>query len=520
MQRPTKLTTTFLAGAAVAALALPLAACSSTPESGSGEGGSLAQLSIVMRNDVDTFDPFKSAGEAGAKQVFDAVYDTLVRVEAADASVDVTGSLAETWEMRENGGLFQLRDGLTCGDGTPLDAAGIALSLEHLADPETGALYASRVFGPGGLKAITADADANTLDIELNEPYTYLLEGLSQAYVVCPTAFDDLDALSSAPAETGTYTVAKMSRGERYELESRDTPVFAQSKIPAKLELRVVSDDTTRANLLETNAVNISSVLGRDAERLKGSYDKTDGLANMADALLFNQTEGLAVNDPEVRRALSLAVDNASYTKAATFDLGSPSDTMYTPNMACYTESNAKLVTGYDPEAAAKILADAGYGEGGKPLKVRLLGIDTQNSGPEYIADALRTIGVEVEANKGTLEQGLGVLFGTGEWDLMVFPYPVPAPLPSALVNQISGTLGETLNVGNVQNAEYNRLVAEAAATMGDDRCALWGEAEAALLTDVDVKPMTWSNALWFSEGFDFSADFYKVDTRTIVAAK
>ena len=518
MHRPKKLTATLLAGAAVAALALPLAACSSTPEG--GEDGSMSKLSIVMRNDVDTFDPFKSAGEAGAKQVFDAVYDTLIRVDAADATVTVTGSLAEEWEMREDGGLFTLRDGLTCGDGSPLDAAGIAMSLEHLAAPETGALYASRVFGPGGLKSITADPETNTLDIQLNESYTYLLEGLSQAYIVCPTAFEDLEALSSAPAETGTYTVNKMSRGESYELVSRETPVFAQDKLPATLELRVVSDDTTRANLLETNAVNISSVLGRDAERLKGSFDQTDGRAFMSDALLFNQTEGLAVNDVEVRRALSLAVDNASYTKAATFDLGTPSDTMYTPNMACYTEANGKLTTGFDAEAAKQALADAGYGEGGEPLKIRLLGIDTQNSGPEYIADALRNIGVEVEANKGTLEQGLGVLFGTGEWDMMVFPYPVPTPLPSALVNQASGTLGETLNVGNVQNADYNRLVAEAAATMGDERCALWGEAEAALLSNVDMKPMTWSNALWFSEGLTFDADFYKVDTRSIAAAK
>ena len=43
------------------------------------------------------------------------------------------------------------------------------MSLEHLAAPETGALYASRVFGPGGLKSITADPKTNTLDIQLNE---------------------------------------------------------------------------------------------------------------------------------------------------------------------------------------------------------------------------------------------------------------------------------------------------------------------------------------------------------------
>lgn len=514
------------AGASALMLASALAACSpsdSKPDGASPDApesqGKIDTVSVLMRNDVDTFDPFTSAAEAGAKQFFDAAYDTLVRIEPNETSIELIGSMASEWELREDGGTFQLRDGLTCGDGTEIDAEGVAMSLRHLADPATGAPYASRVFGPDGLKEVVADNEANSIDISLNEPYTFLLEGLAQAYIVCPTAFDDIAALDTKPAETGTYVMESMNRGESYTMKSRETVVFDSSKLPETLELRMVQDDTTRANLIETGGADIGSVLGRDAERLQSGHEQVDGLAYLADALLFNQNEGLIGANPDVRKAISLAVDAASYTKAATFDLGRPIDTMYTPNMVCYTEANGQKTTGFDVEAAKAALADAGYGEGGETLTVRLLGIETQNSGPEYLADALRNAGMNVELNKGTFEQALGVLFGTGDWDIVVFPYPVPTPVPSTLVNQISGDPAESLNVGNVQNETYKKLVAEAAQTFGDEQCGYWADAEAALLESVDVKPVLWSNAAWFSKNYTYSADFYKVDTRTIALA-
>lgn len=500
-------------------LLIPLiVGCGDDDEKSGVSGEAPDTVGLVLRNDVDSFDPFKSAAESGAKQMFDAVYDTLVRVDATDGDVEVTGSLAEDWEVEPEGATFTLHEGLTCTDGTELTASGVAASLEHLADPETGALYASRVFGPDGAKKISGDDEAGTVSIELNSPYTYLLEGLSQGYIVCPTALEDLDGLAEEPAETGPFEVTKLQRGQGYTLERRDTPAVQSNQLPQTIEMRVVSDDTTRANLVDTGEVEIASVLGRDATRLQQKFDQIDGRAFLSDAMLFNQAEGRVTADKGVREALSLAVDNADYAKAATFDLGSPVDTMYTPNMACYTEANQELVTGFDVEAAKAALSDAGYGEGGEKLTINLLGLDTQNSGPELLADSLRQIGVEVNLNKGTLEQALGVLFGTGDWDVMVYPYPVPTPVPSTLVNQISGELGATLNVGSVRNDTYDTKVEEAAATDGDDQCQLWGDAEAALLENVDVKPLVWSNAAWFANGVEFNANYFNIDTRSIRA--
>ena len=507
--------------AATGSLALlALSACGGEEKAQAGsEGETPESVRLVLRNDVDSFDPFKSAAESGAKQIFDAIYDTLVRVDAAGGDGGVTGSLAETWEVQPDGATFTLREGLTCADGTELTASGVAASLQHLADPETGALYASRVFGPDGAKQIAADDAANTVTITLNAPYTYLLEGLSQGYVVCPSGLEALEQLAQEPAETGPYEVTDLRRGDGYTLERRETPVVDAQALPATLELRVVNDDTTRANLVDTGEVDIVSVMGRDATRLEKKLSQIDGRAFLSDALLFNHAPGRVTADQAVRTALSLALDNAAYAKAASFDLGTPIDTMYTPNMDCFTEDNGTLVTGYDVDAAKQALADAGYGEGGKQLSVVLLGLDSQNSGPELIADSLRQIGVEVKLSKGTLEQALGVLFGTGDWDLVVYPYAVPTPVPSTLVNQISGDLGTTLNVGSVRNTTYDETVVEAAGTTGESQCRLWGEAEAALLEEVDVKPLMWSNVAWFADGLEFDANYFNIDTRSIRTA-
>lgn len=503
-------------------IAVSAAACggSSSDDKSAASGDAPASVSLVLRNDVDSFDPFKSAAESGAKQVFDAVYDTLVRVKAADAKVEVEGSLAKSWDVEPASATFTLREGLTCVDGTALTATGVAKSLQHLADPATGALYASRVFGPGGAKNISADDAANTVKIDLNAPYTYLLEGLSQAYVVCPTALDDVESLATKPAETGAFKVTESKRGEKYVLQSRDTPAIPKSELPGTLELRVVNDDTTRANLVETKGVDIASILGRDAERLQRSNKPIAGKAMLADAVLFNQVEGHPGADLEVRRAIAQAIDSAGYAKASTFDLGSPIDTMYTPNMACYSADNGKLTPAFDLEAAKASLAKAGYGPGGKKLTVRLLGIDSQNSGPEFLADSLRKLGVDVKLSKGTLEQAIGVLFGDGGWDVMVYPYPVPTPVPSTLVNQISGKLGETLNVGSVHNDVYDSTVEKAAGATGDEQCALWSKAEAALLENVDLKPVVWSNAAWFANDVTFEANYFNIDTRSIRSTK
>lgn|GEM_PF-5603747 len=529
----------------VAVLAMGLTAvavgCGGGSSGGSGSQGEATgipggnapkDVTLELRTDVDTFDPHKSINESGAQQVFAAIYDTPIKLAAGGPDAGgVLPGLATSWTSNPSSATFTLHENLTCTDGSPLTPSGVAKSIERLGNPATGASFATRIFGPGGLKSVKADDSKNTITIKVNEPYTYLVEGMADAYIVCPNGLDDGKKLAQEPAGTGPYELTSSSRGEVYEMTRRDDynalpPEMTIDQFPEKMAMRVIAEDSTRANLLETGEADIGSILGQDALRLRGSgnLNEVEGAGFGVSALLFNQSKGQIGTDETVRRALSMAVDAADYTKAASFNVSSEIDTVYSPNMDCYAASDGESTPGFDLEQARQILEDDGwvkdangiYEKDGKALKVRLLGYDVQNSGPEYLLDAFGELGADVELNDTTFEGAVSVLFGTGEWDAVVFPYTAELYVPSLMIGQISGDPAASLNVGDVQNEAFNTLSTEASGLEAPERCKVWQEAETALLDSSDIKPVMWDKAAWFGNGMTFQAQFWIVDLRTI----
>jgi peptide/nickel transport system substrate-binding protein len=507
--------------AAILATAFMLSACGkddSAAIDSTAVGEVPQEVTLVVRNDVDSFDPMLTAAENGATQMYEAIYDTLIRRDLK--SGEYTPAIASSWELTPTSIDFTIKPNLVCSDGSPLTPTDIANSIRRLADPKTGSVYTGRVFGAGGLKQVSTD-DANlTVRVEVNDPHTDLLDGMRNAFIVCPKGLEDTKALATVPQGSGPYKLISSKRGDTYELELWDSPALAaDAKLPAKITMKVITADSTRANLFETKAVDIVSIVGRDAKRLEQNHTPIKGKAMQADALVFNERPGFPAENEHLRRAIGHAIDAASYTKAASFDIGQPIDTAYTPNLDCYRESNGQIKPKFDLKKAKAELEKSGYGPGGKPLKLRLVGYDVQNSGPDYIADAVRQLGVEVELKNGTLGQAAGIIYGEKEpWDIFVFPLITAAPNPYPLVTKMSSNLGEggSYNFGRVRNDEYDRLTKLAPGAVGEERCQLWGDAEAALLKRTDLVPLMWSIANYYAHGLSFDAEYRTLDLRTI----
>lgn len=505
-----------VAAAALLSVSL-LAACGDGGTSSSGDEGEVPEaVSLVLRNDIDTFDPMLTSAEQGAVQMYEALYDTLVRRDWK--SGEYGPAMATEWKTTETKIELQVKPDLTCSDGSELKPSDIANSLKRLADPATGSIYTGRLFGAGGAKEIIGDDQANTVSVEVNEPHSDLIDSMSTAFIVCPKGLEDPEALATEPQGSGPYKVASMKRGDVYELEAWGSSAIEDGdEVPAKLTMRVVTSDSTRANLVETSGADIVSVVGRDSARLAGQIKPIQGKAFQADSVVFNQRPKAPFADESLRRVVAQAIDAASYTKAASFDVGEAVHTLATPNMDCYDESNAEIGLRYDPDQAKADLAAAGYGEG--ELTVRLLGYDLQNSGPEYIADALRTIGFKVDITNGTLAQAAGIIYSDdGGWDIMAFPMNAAAPHLYPAVTKMSSNLGEggSYNFGRVNNKEFNKFAAQAPATLGEERCSNWAQAEAALLERTDVVPLMWPIANYFSKDLTFETGYRTTDLRTI----
>lgn len=506
-------------GVLVSASLLALSACGGG--SASGSDAVLDDLTIVLRNDPDSFDPAITAAENGAVQIHEALYDTLIRRDVDTG--EYVPAMATDWEVTPTSVAFTLKPDLTCANGTELAPSDVAASIKRLGDPETGSIYTGRVFGSGGLASVSADDEADTLTVEVEDPHTDLLEGLRNAFIVCPEGLQDPEALATEPQGSGPYKLVSSSRGDTYVLERWDSPAVEDiADLPETITFKVVTSDATRANMLETGEADIVSVLGRDSQRLEGRFESVLGEGYQADTLVFNQRDGFAGAEKLVREAVAHAVDAEGYTTAASFGVGEPIDTIFTPNMDCFTESNGDLKVQQDLDLAKEKLAEAGYGPGEEPLTLKLVGYDSQNSGPDYVADALRTVGIEVDVVNGTLAQAAGIIYGDKEaWDVFVFPFMTASPVPYPAVTKMSSTLGEggAYNFGRVHNDEFDRLAEIAPGLAGEERCEAWGEAEAALLERVDAVPLMWPVARYYADGLTFKTEHRTIDLRSIELA-
>jgi len=512
---------TISSALAAALAAVTLAACSgggATTDVAAGEAPK--DITLAVRNDVDTFDPALSAYENGASQVYEALYDTLIRIDLK--SGEYVPAIASSWKNTPTRAEFVIKENLTCSDGSPLKPSDVAASIERLADPSTGSVLTGRMFGAAGVKSVVADDQAHTLAIELKGPHIDMLDGLRSAFIVCPSGLADTEKLATVPAGSGPYRLTSSTRGDSYVLERWDSPAVEEdASLPERITMKVVTADSTRANLFETDAADIVSIVGRDAARLTKEHEPIKGRANGTESLMFNQRPGRPGADPEVRRIIAQAVDAEGYAKAASFGVADPIRTMLSPTMECYDESNEQHTLPFDAAAAKAALADAGYGPGGKPLSVIVVGMESQNSGPEYLAEALRDIGIDVEVKNGSLAQLVAIVYEEREpWDLVVFPMISEARSPFPMVTKTSSNLGEggSYNYGRIKNAQYDALVERVAGEDGDQRCATWSEAEKSLLTRHDVVPLLWSTAAYFSKDLEFDAGYRVLNLRTIRA--
>jgi peptide/nickel transport system substrate-binding protein len=514
----------------LAVLAALAAGCSSSPEgtegAGAASGPAPADVTVGIRSDIDTFDPWTTLGDFGAQQSLRLTYTTLVRRTVGGEIVPQT---ATSWKVTSRSGVFQIRKDQTCSDGSALTPSVIEKSFTALVDPKTGSKYASRAF-PGGGATFASDDTAGTFTIKLKHPNSDLLASLANVgQIVCGPGLTDPSKRASAPSGAGPYTLASSKRGNAYVFERRNDftalPKGTSIKdMPAKLTLRVVADDSAMVNAILTGEVDTGSVFGRDGERLEkgGEFNDVRGVALSGEGLTFNHTKGLPGADQAFRAAVSLAIDPKLYNRAATFGRGKTIQTVYTSNMDCYSKENASIVPTTDVSGAAAALDKAGYQvtagrrtmPDGSPLTVRLVGYTDQNNGPQYLADVLRKLKLDVDTSVAPKDQALETVFAN-KFDVFVYPFESSLGTPTQIVGGVRGDLKTSVNVAHIDNARYN-AAADKAASDVEKRCEYWQEGERALLEDSEVKPLAQPTAYYYAKGLTFDATFYLIDPYTI----
>jgi peptide/nickel transport system substrate-binding protein len=481
------------------------AACGGSPKTSPGGGGRYATngtFTLLLSEDLGGFDPYRGSIFSTSS----LAYDSLVNLRSDGAFVS---GLAGKWTADARRATFTLRRNVTCSDGTPLTAGQVAEDLKYLGDPKNKSPQYG-VNTPPEPFTVTGDEGAGTVTVTMDkEPFGFLLNTIGLAPIMCAKGLKNPTLLQKASDGTGPFVLTKVVPGQSYTFTVRRDyrwgPGGAATTAPGtptEVGLRVVTNETTAANLLLSGEANMALVAGPDRARLDARGLKRLEVSATGTGLRFNQRDSRPAAEERVRRALVQALDLGEIVKVSTGGVGTAATGLVlTEPRACAGDTVTGLLPRYDVAGAESLLDAAGWTKGpgdvraknGKPLSIDLhylpsVSIQSKPTA-ELIAEKWKTIGVTVKLTADTPVTNTEALFKTGNWDVQT--NTGNAYLPSAWVPYQSGPLPpKGTNLGGI-NKQYDELVAKAKTLTESAACTYWNQADEALYKRLDIVPIS-----------------------------
>lgn len=324
------------------------------------DAGPRDTLTIAIGAEPESLDPVNMTS-APAATVGEHVVERLIYMEE-DGSL--TPMLATSWEANADSTVwtFQIREGVTFHDGTPLNAEAVAANLRRFVDPEVGAAYA---FLLGTVESIEATGEYE-LTLSLSQPFAPILAHLSHSFIgiVSPAQLEGLgpEDTFEIPVGTGPYTMAEWSRGERIVLEANDDYYGDVPQIPT-IEFEFIPEPSALVVALETGEADaIMRVPPQDVDRLEANEDiEVVFESSVRQIYIGFNNEREPFNDPLVRRALNHAIDKQAIVDGLFDGVFTVADAPVVP--AVFGHESVGPYE-YDPALAEELLAEAGYPNG------------------------------------------------------------------------------------------------------------------------------------------------------------
>jgi peptide/nickel transport system substrate-binding protein len=516
---------------AVLALALALGAAGLTAcgSSGSASHGAARYVdgktfTFAVTDDPGSLDPQVNLTGILA-QLNRFAYDSLVSVDAKGV---IAPQLAASWKVAGTELTMQIRDGVTCSDGSAFTAQTAADNINWVADPKHQSQYLGVYLPPGA----AATADGSTLTIKLAQPVPFVLNGLAGLSMVCPNGLKDRSILKSRTDGTGPFVLSRAAAGSEYVYTVRKGyawgPGGAKTSAegtPAKVDIKVIANDTTATNQLLAGQLNAATVKGAtDAERLAGAGLDSHEQLSIVGEQSYNHAPGHPTSSADVRMALTQALDLGDLQKVLTSGQGGPATELaVAAPAACPGNSVDGAVPAKDVEAANAALDRAGWVKGadgvrtkdGRKLTVRfdyvtLLGPGA-SAAAELAASAWKAIGADVKMKGITITDFTSVAINGG-WDVLWVPFNGSSP--DQLVSILSGTPApKGNNFAAIDNADYQAHVAKAMGMPGAKGCPDWLAAESALFKAADLVPFANMVVRTFAKNASFDMAGYLVPT-------
>ncbi|WP_349948305.1 peptide ABC transporter substrate-binding protein [Lacrimispora sp. BS-2] len=533
--------------AAVMATGMILSACGGNKSAGPSAGGTTASangetttpaggtsggldLSVQVGPDPESIDPALNSAADGANVIVHA-FETLMIV---DSENKIVPGQAESYDVSEDGMTytFHLRDGLKWSDGTPLTANDFVYSWKRLADPETAAPYAADMLGyvkgyeeaaAGDLDALGVSAsDDKTLVVELSAPCVYFSKLVTHASMV-PVQQASVEANGeqwSLKPETyisnGPLKMIEWVPGSHITF-ARNENYWNADKITLNTLKFVLMEDANAAySAYQTGEV--SMIKDVPTEEIPALKDKEEFHVEpgMGISYIDFQNQKEPFTNPDVRKALSLAIDRDYLANTVMQGIGAPASN-FVPRGVSDAEGGTFFedvtrknnggdffnIEDYEADVAKakELLAKAGYPDGkGFPI-VEYMTNDAGYNKPvaEYLQSCWKeALGISVDIK--IIEWATFTpTRRAGDYQIARDSWSLDYDDPSNLLNLMMSTSGN--NNAMYKNPELDKLLNEANSTADvAEHYAKLHEAENIILNDAAIAPINYRNEFWLQD--------------------
>lgn len=379
------------------------------------------------------------------------MYDGLTQWDLSkkDGPSVLIPDLAESWEVDAKDNtvwVFKLRPGVTFHDGSPFNADAVVWNVGKVLDKSAPQFDASQVGVTASRMPTLRSArkiDDLTVELKTSEPDSFLPINLTNLYMASPTHWQK--KLAEVPASVTDASERSQRAWAAFAADASGTGPFKMASFAPRERLELVKndqywDEKRRPKIDRVVLLPLPEANARTAALMSGQVDwieapapdAFDAIKSRGFVIYSNEqphvwpwqlsfNEGSPWLDRRVRHAANLCVNRGELKQLLGGMMGEPKGTV-PPGHPWW--GNPTFDIKYDPEAARKLMAEAGYSKA-KPIKVK---VQTSASG----SGQMQPLPMNEYVQQNLKECYFDVTFDVVEWNTLFTNWRKGAKDPSA----------------------------------------------------------------------------------------
>lgn len=429
-------------------------------------------MRILLDFDSNGFDPNNLTAGAN-RRLMNSIAPGLAR-----ASIDYSLQPLLAREIRVDGRdlVVDLREGLELHDGRSVDGALVAANLNHIRG-------SADCFQSSEFRVVKEISAPRRMQVRLRfDQMPSSFPALIANHIGITNVDDTVDPV--LPIGAGAFAIRSRIPGESVVLTPWKHGIAVANKSIGEVRLDFETDPAKRATRFmdEQYDAVVNPPVDSLPELIHRGFRASIQPSRIVTHLAFNHHR-MPWHDREARRAIGLAIDNASIATALFGPFGSAAHGTFAPHDPWFVGYHRAP---FDPAASAQMLRALGLH--GLDVTIDVDGFAGQRVG-DIVAEQLARVGLAVTVRRhDTLSWWPGFYRG-GEWSLAVQSW-FPMTDPDQILRRLYG-VGGVFNVGGFGSAELDRLLAEARTEVDTSRRSeIYRSAERLLSSEAVAVPL------------------------------